>query len=157
MSSDPFIAAARAIYEISATDLRSSIEGLGIEGLHWTPDAPDTNSAAILMAHAMGSARDWICIAVGAERPPRSRADEFLNRFDSEEQALALVDGLRTDTLRVFDETGSVDWCEVIQNNGQPGDPVRSRAYCLMHALEHLREHVAHLQLTRQLWNARPG
>jgi hypothetical protein len=32
---------------------------------------------------------------------------------------------------------------------------VTTRAYCLIHAIEHLREHSSQLVLTRQLWDAR--
>lgn len=151
---DPFIEASRSIYDVCAADLRAAVQGMGREGLSWRPEAPDTNSASVLVAHAMGSARDWVCIALGAPRPERSRAAEFLSSFASEEEALALIDELRQDTLRVFDEAGAVDWSEVVSTVQQPGNPVTTRAYCLLHALEHLREHVAQLQLTRQLWDA---
>jgi hypothetical protein len=42
----------RAIYETASADIRASIAGLGVEGLHWQPDAAETNSAAVLAAHA---------------------------------------------------------------------------------------------------------
>jgi hypothetical protein len=154
-SNDPFVAAAAAIYEICAAELRTSLLGLGADGLNWKPDAPETNSAAVIAHHAMGSARDWVCIALGLPRPQRSRGAEFETAFASEDSALALVDAIRADTLRAFTEAGAVDWSAVIPTVAQPGDPLTTRAYCLIHAIEHLREHVAQLQLTRQLWDAR--
>jgi hypothetical protein len=141
------------MYEASLTDLRSSIEGLGAEGLNWQPGASETNSIAVLANHALGSCRDWVCIALDAPRPSRSREAEFRSNFDSETSALTFVEALRGDTLRVFDVAGAVEWTGVVDTAAQPGDPFTTRAYCLMHAIEHLREHVAHLQLTRQLWD----
>ena len=155
---DPFIASARHIYELSLAELRSTIEGMSAEGLNWRPDAPDTNSAAVLIHHVLRSTREWICMAVEAPRPPRVRDEEFLSSFDSEEEALALVDSMRAETLAYLDAAGDVDWAAENQHLValiEPGDPRPTHAYCLMHAIEHLREHVAHLQLTRQLWDSR--
>jgi hypothetical protein len=96
-----------------------------------------------------------VCIALGLTRPQRSRNAEFETAFASEDGALALVDAIHADTLRAFGTAGDVDWGEVVPTVAQPGDPPTTRAYCLIHAIEHLREHVAQLQLTRQLWDAR--
>jgi hypothetical protein len=154
-SSDPFLAACRAIYEVCAAEARSAVAGLGADGLNWRPAASDANSLAIIAHHALGSTRDWVCIALGLPRPQRSRAEEFETAFASEESALSIIDTIRDDTLRAVDEAGIVDWAEVVATVAQPGDPVTTRAYCLVHAIEHLREHVAQLSLTRQLWDAR--
>ncbi|MGE0056498.1 MAG: DinB family protein [Dehalococcoidia bacterium] len=157
MNQDPFIAACRSIYEVCAAEVRSSLTGLGAEGLSWQPGASDANSAAVIAHHALGSTRDWVCIALGLPRPVRSRAEEFATAFASEDSALALVDELRDSTLSAFDTVESVDWLEVVPTVEQPGNPVTTRAYCLVHAIEHLREHTAQLSLTRQLWDARSG
>jgi hypothetical protein len=153
-TNDPFTAAARSIYEVCAAELRQVVAGLDADGLNWQPPAPETNSVAVLTHHALGSTRDWVCIALGLPRPQRSRGEEFETAFTSEATALALVDALRDDTLRAFAEAPAVDWSEVVETVAQPGDPVTTRAYCLVHAIEHLREHVAQLSLTRQLWDA---
>lgn len=152
---DPFIAAAKRAYEISAADLRGSLVGLGADGLNWRPDVADTNSVTALTSHALGACRAWICMAVGAPMPERSREQEFSNEFESEERALAFVDSITADTLRILDEAGDVDWAAMRPMYGQPDAPQMSHAYAILHAIEHLREHVAHLQLTRQLWDAR--
>ena len=39
---------------------------------------------------------------------------------------------------------------------GLAQEPVTA-AWALIHALVHLREHVGHAELTRQLWDERPG
>ena len=152
---DPFIAAARFMYELSLKELRASIEGLGADGLNWRPDAPDTNSATVLASHALGACRAWIFMAVDTPMPARSREAEFHREFESEQRALAFVDDIRADTLRILDEVGAVDWASTRPVSAQPDAPLMTRAFAIMHAIEHLREHIAHLQLTRQLWDAR--
>jgi hypothetical protein len=154
-ATDPFIRAARDSYEVSVKDLRGSLEGLGADGLNWKPDAPETNSVTVLASHALGAARAWVCMAVEAPMPERSRQAEFESEFESEERALAFVDSISADTLRILDEAEAPDWSSVRPIGAQPGGSLMSRAYILMHAIEHLREHTAHLQLTRQLWDAR--
>ncbi|MGE0056497.1 MAG: DinB family protein [Dehalococcoidia bacterium] len=151
---DPIIAAARDMYTVSVKDLRSSLEGLGADGLNWKPEAPETNSVSVLASHALGACRAWFCMAVDAPMPDRSREAEFLSEFSSEEKALAFVDAIGADSLRILDEATALDWGDMRPMNSQPGAPMISRAYTIMHAVEHLREHVAHLQLTRQLWDA---
>jgi uncharacterized damage-inducible protein DinB len=155
MANDPLITATRSIYDVAVAELRAGVAGLDAEGLNWKPDAPDANSIAVIAHHALGSTRDWVCIALGMTRPQRSRDQEFETAFASEATALQLVDALVADTQRVFDEAPPVDWAEVVPTVAQPGDPETTRAYCLIHAIEHLREHSSQLVLTRQLWDAR--
>jgi uncharacterized protein DUF664 len=154
-SNDPFIRAARDSYEVSVKDLRGSLVGLGAEGLNWKPEAPETNSVTVLASHALGACRAWVCMAVDAPLPERSRQAEFESEFDSEQRALAFVDSISAETLRILDEATPPDWSSTRPINAQPDAPQMSRAYLIMHAIEHLREHTAHLQLTRQLWDAR--
>jgi hypothetical protein len=154
-NNDPIIAAAREMYTVSVKDLRGSLEGLGAMGLNWKPDAPETNSVTGLASHALGACRAWFCMAVDAPMPERSREAEFQSEFESEERALAFVDAISADSLRILDEATAPDWAAMRPVNNQPEAPMMSRAYTIMHAVEHLREHVAHLQLTRQLWDAR--
>lgn len=156
-NNDPFIAAAREMYEVSVKDLRASLAGLGAEGLNWKPNAPETNSVTVLASHALGACRAWLCMAFDAPMPDRSREAEFHSEFESEERALAFVDSISADTLRVLDEAKVPDWASLRPMNPQPDAPQMPHAYAVMHAIEHLREHVAHLQLTRQLWDAHQG
>jgi len=143
------------MYETSVRDIRAAIAGLDADGLNWRPPAPETNSAAVLTSHALASCRDWVSLATGAPRPARDRDQEFLSHFESEDTAFSLVDAISADTLRILEGAGSVDWGSYFPLAPEPGEPAPTRAFALMHALEHLREHVAHLQLSRQLWDAR--
>jgi uncharacterized protein DUF664 len=42
----------------------------------------------------------------------------------------------------------------VVRTDPRTGEQVTA-GWALLHAIEHLREHVGHAQLTRQLWDAR--
>ena len=153
---DPFLAAARHMYLDSTAAISDCITGMPPAGLNWRPEAADTNSIAALTHHVLRSTRDWVCMAVDAPRPPRVRDEEFVSEFASEASAQSYVQALEAETLGYLDSASNLDWTAVRSDLViEPGDPVPTRAYCLMHAIEHLREHVAHLQLTRQLWDAR--
>jgi hypothetical protein len=56
----------------------------------------------------------------------------------------------------VLKNAGDVDWSASRKTHARPGNAPEEvpAAWALIHALEHLREHVAHLGLTRQLWES---
>jgi hypothetical protein len=127
------------------------------DGLNWKP-GPDTNSIAAQIAHALQSATFWLQAAVGADSDRRAyliareaalaatgdgpALRSKLDAFDAEApHLLARLDPASLDELR--------DW-----PGYWDGMPV-SAAWCMLHALEHLREHLGSSALTRQLWEQR--
>lgn len=154
---DPFIQAARAVLALAINDMRPSIEGLPPEALNWKPAGEGSNSIAVLATHSMLSARSWIAIAVDAPRPERDRDAEFLARASDAASLLALVDSLRGECERMLAEEAVIDWAASRSTHDRPGGRPNEApaAWALLHALEHLREHVGHIALTRQLWDAR--
>lgn len=156
---DPFIQAARAALALAVNDLRPSIDGLPPEALNWKPAGDDSNSVAVLATHSMLSARSWIAIAVGAPRPPRDRDAEFLSRAQDASSLLALVDAVHAECEAMLDEDAHVDWTATRETHARPGDRpgTAPAAWALLHAVEHLREHVGQIGLTRQLWDQGRG
>ena len=146
------VAAAADLFEPPFAGLRGSIEGLSAEGLAWRPPARDSNPITVLATHAMHSARWWLSIARGGPRPDRDRPSEFVAEVGSADELLSQVDSLAAD-------------CRALLQVGEPFDPEAmhdvpdddpvSSAWALLHAIEHLSEHSAVAQLTRQLWDAR--
>jgi hypothetical protein len=67
---------------------------------------------------------------------------------------LAFVDAMGADCYSRLDPNEPFD--PGVERAVPDDDPVSS-AWALLHALEHLREHVAQAQLTRQLWLATQG
>ncbi|HET9672204.1 MAG TPA: DinB family protein [Actinomycetota bacterium] len=153
-STGPTIAAARDLFEPPFAGLRGSIEGLSAEGLAWRPPARDANPITVLATHAMHSCRWWLSIALGAERPHRDRPSEFVAVVGSEEELLGQVDALADDCRALLDPSTPFD---PEATHDVPDDEPVSSAWALLHAIEHLSEHSAVAQLTRQLWDARSG
>jgi hypothetical protein len=151
-SARPTIEAARDLYEPPLAGLRRSIEGLSVEGLAWRPPAKDSNPITVLATHAMHSCRWWLSIAVDAERPHRDRPSEFVAVAGSAEELLSEVDALAADCRALLDPATPFD-AEAMRD--VPDDEPVSSAWALLHAIEHLSEHSAVAQLTRQLWDAR--
>jgi hypothetical protein len=151
--SDPTIAAARQILDESLDQLRAALDGCSAEELNRRPAGDDTNGLAVLATHALQSTRAWLSIAVGVEPPPRDRPAEFTVVVDDAERFLAEVDRLAASCRAVLDpeapfepdHTGTPTW-----QPPQDREPVTA-AWALIHALAHLREHVGHAQLTRQV------
>jgi hypothetical protein len=150
--SDPTVEAAAEILRPALADLRGAVEGLSADELNRRPGGQDTNSIAVLATHSMHSTRAWLSVAVGAEPPARDRPAEF-RVVASNDELLSLLDEMGGECLALLDgatfdpdRTGLAPW----RPGPQADEPVPA-AWALIHALVHLREHVAHAQLTRQL------
>jgi Protein of unknown function (DUF664) len=149
---DPTIDAAGELFEESFDHLRDSVQGLTAEALAWRPAGEDTNPLTVLATHAMHSTRWWLTIARGAPLPDRDRPSEFVAEAESADEVLAFMDSMAADCRARLDANESFD---PAAEREVPDDEPVSAAWALMHALEHLSEHSAVAQLTRQLWDAR--
>jgi hypothetical protein len=150
---DPTIQAARELLDDSLDELRTAVDGCTAEELNRRPTDGDTNTLAVLVTHATLSTRSWLSLATGAPAPERDRPAEFLvvvddahafmDRFDAvADECRALLEG---DVAFDPGATGTAAW------RTESADEPVTWAWALLHALEHLREHVGHAQLTRQL------
>lgn len=156
---DPTITAARDILDDSLIELRKAVDGCSAGELNRRPAGEDSNGIAVLVTHAFGSTRSWLSLAVGASLPDRDRDAEFLVVVEDAGAFMATFDATASacrdllDTDEPFDpgRTGTAPWLTYGSD-----EPVTA-AWALLHALEHLREHVGHAQLTRQLWDERSG
>jgi hypothetical protein len=146
------IAAARDLFEPPFEGLRGAIEGLSADGLGWRPPADRSNPITVLAVHAMHSCRWWLSLARGADPPHRDRPSEFVAEVGSAEELLAQVDELASDCRALLAEDEPFD--PAAMHDVPDDDPVSS-AWALVHAIEHLSEHSAVAQLTRQMWDAR--
>jgi DinB superfamily len=145
---DPTIEAAREIFDESVDHLREAIEGLTPEALAWRPAGEESNPITVLAVHGMHSSRWWLTIARGLPLPERDRPSEFEAESASDSELLSFVDEMAADCRARLDPGDALD---LTASRPLPeGEPV-SAAWALLHALEHLREHVAQAQLTRQL------
>ena len=151
---DPVVAAASSLLGRSLDALRETIAGADPQALDWRP-AEDTNSIAVLAVHSMHSTRSWLSAAMGAPLPERDRPSEFLAAAESVDELLVFFDTMAADCRALLDTDEPLDAAAIrpTHNEGETA----TAAWALLHALEHLREHVAHTQLTRQLWDRDHG
>lgn len=150
---DPTVAAADEILRSALSDLRGAVEGLSADALNRRPDGDDTNTIAVLVTHAMHSTRAWLSIGVGAEPPVRDRPAEFRVVASDAGELLSFLDSMAADCTALLDgatyepeRTGLAPWMP-----GPHSEEPVTAAWAMIHALVHLREHVAHALLTRQL------
>jgi hypothetical protein len=95
-------------------------------------------------------------VALGMPEPARDRDSEFVASTGDAASLLTFCDSMTADCRGLLSIEEPVDWSQSLTTTRERGDPENLTAgWALLHALEHLREHVAHLQLTRQLWDAR--
>jgi len=143
---DPIRTATLAKFREQEEGFLSVIAGLPDEAMNWRPGA-ETNSIAVLVAHTWGAAQAWTARAGGVEIE-RDRAAEFH----------VVLGGAESDTLirqagaRVASFVGAIDPATYGDDRVDPNGEHYTVAMCLIHALEHTQEHLAHASLTRQLW-----
>lgn len=153
--SDPILTGAQEGLLRSFGEMRRCIEGLPTDGLNWRPVGDETNSIAVLVTHSLHSTRSWLSVAVGEPLPARDRPSEFVETGQDAKAILALLDSMSGDCLALADPARAVDWSALRETAARP-NPADSRevtaGWAVLHAVEHLREHVGQMMLTRQLW-----
>jgi uncharacterized protein DUF664 len=150
---DPTIEAAREILDSSLSGMREAIVGLSPEALSWRPAGDDTNPMTVLAVHAMHSTRWWLRIATATPLPDRDRDAEFRATTATVGDLEPFVDEMSSECRAALSTDDPFD-AGVVRTDPRTGEQVTA-GWALLHAIEHLREHVGHAQLTRQLWDAR--
>ena len=154
---DPILTSARDLLRRARDDMRAAVEGLPVDALNWRPAGDGTNSIAVLATHSLASTREWLSVAVDEPPPKRDRDSEFEASARDAAELIAFVDATFEDCLSLVDKSREVDW-GALRKHWDPGRDIELfAAWALLHALEHLREHVGQVSLTRQLWEQRPG
>ncbi len=151
---DGITQATRTMLDESCEALRITVNGLGPETLAREP-APEANSLATLVRHATSSTRFLLgCAATGSGDFARYRAGVRSAAFAGDEamadELIGLIDALEEEGRRLIARMPTDALGETVALVGQTDNPP-TRAYVFLHALEHLREHVGHAQLTRQV------
>jgi hypothetical protein len=152
-ATDPTIEAARGVVDTSLDSMRAAIAGASADALNRRPAGDDTNAVAVLVVHAVSSTRWWLSMALGQPLPERDRASEFLTTVSSADELLEVFDPIAADCRALLDTDAAFD-AGAIREDPRDDEQVTA-AYALIHAVEHLREHVAHAELTRQLFDHR--
>ncbi len=152
---DPILTSARAVLRAARDDIHAAIDGLPTDALNWRPTPEDTNSIAVLAIHSLTSTRTWLAVAVDEPLPSRDRDAEFEATARTPAELLHFVDSATAVCLDLVSKERTVDWSALRRHWAQEQDVQPLAAWALLHALEHLREHVGQISLTRQLWEQR--
>ncbi len=151
---DPHLTSARAVLRAARDDMRAAIDGLPTDALNWRPAPDDTNSIAVLAIHSLTSTRHWLSVAVDEPLPSRDRDAEFEATARKPAELLHFVDSATAVCLSLIDKDRVVDWSALRHHWDDKQETKLFAAWALLHALEHLREHVGQISLTRQLLGA---
>jgi uncharacterized damage-inducible protein DinB len=145
------IAGVSAVLDGMFRELGELVDGLDEDAANWRPPAPETNSIAVLVRHALGSNGMWLSIALD-EPFERDRDAEFRVHETPDELAAALRESaaaVRTQLERL----DGVDLA-VERRDPRPRGQVHTAGWCVAHVVEHMSEHWGQIQLTRDLYRA---
>ncbi|HEX7263514.1 MAG TPA: DinB family protein [Candidatus Dormibacteraeota bacterium] len=130
-------------------DIRERLGGLDDEKLNWRP-LPEANSIAVLVVHTLGSEREMLR-AVRKLATERDRPAEFTAQASAADllALLHLAD-------REWDEHGGALTADDLTGMRPRGDrPPKPGLEWLLTNYGHAREHLAQIDLTKQLYEAR--
>lgn len=149
-SSIPVVSTVATLYGLVHGKLRDVVRGLDDEALNWSP-GPEMNSIAVLVVHTLGSELDTLH-RVREIEADRDRDAEFAVTGATQAELLAALD--RADErlaehAAAITEDDLVSMRTGVRSQEQPG------LYWLLFNYGHAREHLGHVEMTAQLWNAR--
>jgi len=129
-------------------EIREKVEGLDRKALNWKPH-PEANSIAVLVFHMLGSEREMIN-AVRGIKTERDRAAEFEIEADAAD-LIALIEIADADMDRHIAALTAQDLTAPRPRGDRPARPGLE---WLVRNYGHEREHLAQIELTRQLYAA---
>jgi hypothetical protein len=149
---DPIVAKVAEQFKAVHEQLRDEVRGLSAEELNWKP-APETNSIAALVVHILGSeAEVWRAAAnVPGER---DRPSEFLATAETPEELVRRLD--RADAY-VDKLAPRITTTDLAAMRARGDRPPQTAFHWLLTNYGHAREHLAHIQLSKQLSAAGMG
>ncbi len=146
----PIVSTIVALYRDVHDQLRGAVRGKDREQLDWSP-GPEFNSIAVLVTHTLGSELEVLRTICGVVSD-RDRDSEFQARTTSAEALLTQLD--RADAL--LSELGdAITASDLERIRERPGQNPHTSLHWLINNYGHAREHLAHLQMTMQLYGQR--
>jgi hypothetical protein len=138
-----------ALYHSVHEQMREHVRGMDRGTLNWKP-LPLANSIAVLVVHTLGSEREMIR-ALRSLTTERDRPGEFRAEVEADE-LLALLD----QADRELDEQlGALTAADLTEMRPRGDRPPRPGLDWLVSNHGHAREHLAQIELTKQLYDSR--
>jgi len=139
----------RTLFRDVHESLRKQVRGLDHGTLNWRP-LPKANSIAVLVTHTLGSQREMIR-AVRSLPSERDRDSEFRAEADAA-RLLEMID----ESDRHMDELlAAVTPADLTEMRPRGDRPHRPGVEWLISNYGHSREHIAQIDLTKQLYDSR--
>ena len=144
---DPVMAKIAEQFQVVHGQLRDEVRDLSVDELNWKP-APDTNSIAVLVVHTLGSEAEVLRVAANVpgdrDRPAEFRvtamaAEDLLREID---QADSYIEAMAP---RITAE-------DLAAERPRGDRPPETGLHWLLTNYGHAREHLGHIQLTKQLY-----
>ena len=150
---EPVVAKIAEQFKAVHGQLRDEVRGLSVEELNWKP-APETNSIAALVVHTLGSEAEVLRVVANVPGS-RDRDAEFLATTDDPDALLRELD--QADNY--IDDLAAritADDLAAVRVRGSRPEP-QTGLHWLITNYGHAREHLAHIQLTKQMYAAQRG
>jgi len=136
------------VHQDAHRQMREAITGLETDALNWTP-APDTSSIGTVITHVLGAQAEMLRNLLNIPTD-RDRAAEFAPRTHELTSLLNLLDAADDDLQQLASRLQE----EHLRTSlPRPNKPVpQSGLFWLVRNYGHIREHLAQVRLTRQLY-----
>lgn len=144
---EPVVETACKHLQVTRDAYRETIRGMDTEALNWRP-GPEASTAAILISHIAGSEGELLR-TIRNLPSDRDRDAEFQLTANSDAELLAKLDQMEALVNELAPSITAEDLAAVrTRKDGRSGTGL----YWLLQDLAHQREHLGHLQLTKQLY-----
>ena len=130
--------------------VRAEVEGLDDDALNWSPGA-DANSIATIVIHMVGSEAETLRAVAGVSGA-RDREAEFTPVTRTPAEVLGVLDAADQLLAELRPAIGADRLGVVVALPTLPAEDRRSGLAWLVANYGHAREHVGHIQLTKQLY-----
>jgi hypothetical protein len=138
-----------ALYHSAHDKMREQVRGMDQGTLNWKP-LPLANSIAVLVVHTLAAEREALR-AVRLLPADRDRDAEFKAEADDRE-LLAMLDEADRD---VDEMTGAMTAADLTEMRPRADRPPKPGIEWLISNYGHSREHLAQVELTKQLYDSR--
>jgi hypothetical protein len=144
-----------ATFDELRDQIKTLLEGLTQEALDWQPFQGEgelaTNSLAAIAIHLAGSATYLIKEVIGGQPVHRDREAEFVTRGVNASTLKARLDAAAKSVEEVLSPLKESQ----MEEDRKYRDRTAKVRWIILHVIEHMAQHLGHMQLTRQLWLAR--
>jgi hypothetical protein len=128
--------------------LREAISGMDVAELNWTP-GPETSSIGTIVTHALGAEAEMLrnLLQIPTDRV---RDEEFAAKTHQRDDLLALIDAAHDDWETMAPRIQEADLRALRPRPNKPTP--QSGLFWLVRNYGHMREHLAQVNLTGQLY-----